>query len=121
MINRTFLLLSSLLIIHSQSIFSNQSDLKYNIILIMADDSAADNYGCYGSTFFKTPILDRLANTGAHTGLMTARTNRMRALMCNTSVALCRSLSPFLSPGVHVARVQARFVAAFHLLAYGRH
>ena len=31
----------------------------------MADDSAADNYGCYGSTFFKTPILDRLANTGA--------------------------------------------------------
>ena len=65
MINRTFLLLSSLLIIHSQSIFSNQSDLKYNIILIMADDSAADNYGCYGSTFFKTPILDRLANTGA--------------------------------------------------------
>ena len=23
----------------------------YNVILIMADDSAADNYGCYGSTF----------------------------------------------------------------------
>lgn len=36
-----------------------------NIILIMADDSAADNYGCYGSTFFKTPRLDELAATGA--------------------------------------------------------
>ena len=35
-----------------------------NIILIMADDSAADNYGCYGSTFFKTPRLDELAKTG---------------------------------------------------------
>ena len=31
----------------------------------MADDSAVDNYGCYGSTYFKTPILDSLAKTGA--------------------------------------------------------
>jgi arylsulfatase A-like enzyme len=37
----------------------------YNVILIMADDSAVDNYGCYGSTFFKTPRLDGLARTGA--------------------------------------------------------
>ena len=37
----------------------------YNVILIMADDSAADNYGCYGSKFFKTPRLDGLAQTGA--------------------------------------------------------
>ena len=37
----------------------------YNVILIMADDSAVDNYGCYGSKFFKTPRLDRLAQTGA--------------------------------------------------------
>ena len=36
-----------------------------NVILIMADDSAADNYGCYGSTFFKTPRLDALARGGA--------------------------------------------------------
>jgi arylsulfatase A-like enzyme len=35
-----------------------------NIILIMADDSAVDNYGCYGSTFFSTPRLDELAATG---------------------------------------------------------
>ena len=36
-----------------------------NVILIMADDSAADNYGCYGSTFFQTPRLDALAKNGA--------------------------------------------------------
>lgn len=36
-----------------------------NVILIMADDSTADNYGCYGSTFFKTPTLDGLARGGA--------------------------------------------------------
>ena len=40
-------------------------DKPLNVILIMADDSAADNYGCYGSTFFKTPTLDGLARTGA--------------------------------------------------------
>lgn len=38
---------------------------KKNIILIMADDSAVDNYGCYGSTFFFTPRLDALAASGA--------------------------------------------------------
>lgn len=36
-----------------------------NIVLIMADDSAADNYGCYGSTHFATPRLDSLAAAGA--------------------------------------------------------
>ena len=42
--------------------FSND---RLNVILIMADDSAADNYGCYGSKFFSTPRLDALARTGA--------------------------------------------------------
>ena len=36
-----------------------------NIILIMADDIAYDNFGCYGSEYFKTPRLDELAATGA--------------------------------------------------------
>ncbi|MDB4810185.1 sulfatase-like hydrolase/transferase [bacterium] len=35
-----------------------------NIVLIMADDSAADNYGCYGSDYFETPRLDALAKSG---------------------------------------------------------
>ena len=37
---------------------------ELNVILIMADDSHADNYGCYGSKFFSTPRLDTLARTG---------------------------------------------------------
>ena len=37
---------------------------KPNIILIMADDIAFDNIGCYGSDYFKTPRLDELARTG---------------------------------------------------------
>ncbi|MCP4175253.1 MAG: sulfatase-like hydrolase/transferase [Fuerstiella sp.] len=36
-----------------------------NVVLIMADDSAVDNYSCYGSTYFSTPRIDELARTGA--------------------------------------------------------
>ena len=49
--------------IKSRRLASDKTPNK-NIILIMADDTAADNYGCYGSTFFKTPRLDELARTG---------------------------------------------------------
>ena len=38
---------------------------RLNIILIMADDSAVDNYSCYGSDFFSSPRIDLLAETGA--------------------------------------------------------
>ncbi len=48
-----------------QSEKTSSGDKPLNVILIMADDSTADNYGCYGSTFFKTPTLDALARTGA--------------------------------------------------------
>jgi len=44
--------------------FGIQAKDRLNIILIMADDSHADNYGCYGSKFFSTPRLDQLARTG---------------------------------------------------------
>ncbi len=40
------------------------AEIRPNVILIMADDSAVDNYGCYGSTFFRTPRIDELAKTG---------------------------------------------------------
>ena len=59
----TFLLL---LIVanHFQSGVAEEKKEK-NVILIMADDSAADNYGSYGSNFFQTPHLDKLAAQGA--------------------------------------------------------
>ncbi len=41
-----------------------EESAKPNVILIMADDIAYDNVGCYGSEHFKTPRLDELARTG---------------------------------------------------------
>ena len=37
---------------------------RLNVVLIMADDVAYDCFGCYGSTHFATPRLDKLAATG---------------------------------------------------------
>jgi len=55
-------ILCSLIFVASIPIFSAE---KLNIILIMADDSAVDNYSCYGSDFFSSPRIDSLAETGA--------------------------------------------------------
>jgi arylsulfatase A-like enzyme len=37
---------------------------RTNIILIVADDLGAVDLGCYGSTYHRTPHLDRLAAAG---------------------------------------------------------
>src|SRR5947209_20612170 len=37
---------------------------KLNVVLILADDLGWADLGCYGSTFHRTPHLDRLAGAG---------------------------------------------------------
>ena len=54
-----------LLLIFNTCVVAYLKPKPLNVILIMADDSASDNYGCYGSNYFKTPVLDHLAKTGA--------------------------------------------------------
>src|SRR5210317_773200 len=42
------------------SVFARQP----NVVLILVDDLGWKDTGCYGSTFYKTPNVDRLASTG---------------------------------------------------------
>lgn len=39
--------------------------LKPNVVFFLADDLGQRDLGCYGSTFYETPNLDRLAKDGA--------------------------------------------------------
>jgi arylsulfatase A-like enzyme len=41
------------------------ADAKPNILVFLADDLGQRDLGCYGSTFYETPHVDRLAREGA--------------------------------------------------------
>src|SRR4051794_37908414 len=49
----------------SDSTMSTADPRQPNIIFILIDDMGWRDLGCYGSTFYETPALDRLAGEGA--------------------------------------------------------
>ncbi|MEM9369079.1 MAG: sulfatase-like hydrolase/transferase [Planctomycetota bacterium] len=46
------------------SAVESRADERPNVIVIMADDIGAEGLGCYGSTIYTTPHLDRMASEG---------------------------------------------------------
>ncbi len=42
----------------------SRADTKPNVVLILIDDLGQRDLGCYGSTYYKTPNLDKLAKDG---------------------------------------------------------
>ena len=57
--------LSSLVILVSFAFDAYAAERPPNVVLIVADDLGGRDLGCYGSTFHKTPHLDRMAKDGA--------------------------------------------------------
>jgi arylsulfatase A-like enzyme len=52
------------LLVASTGLHATPSTEKPNIVFILADDLGWADLGCYGSTFYETPNLDRLAKEG---------------------------------------------------------
>ena len=46
------------------SLFADEASSRANVVLIMADDIGYECYESYGSTSYKTPVLNRLAREG---------------------------------------------------------
>ncbi len=46
-------------------VFNKRLKEKPNILFILADDLGPAQVGCYGSTYYETPNIDRLADVGA--------------------------------------------------------
>ena len=49
--------------VHGPAVSAEQAD-RPNIVVILADDVGIDAIGCYGGTSFKTPAIDKLAQSG---------------------------------------------------------
>lgn len=64
-----------------------------NIVFILADDLGARDLGCYGSTFYETPHLDRLAARG------------MRFTQAYAASTVCSPTRASLLTGRHPARL----------------
>mgnify|MGYP000721226777 CR=1 FL=1 len=105
-----------------------------NIILIMADDMGYETVGCYGSSEYKTPNLDRLASQGAiftdvHTpsavctptryGLLTGRyawrTRMKSGVLWGYSPYLIDPARPTLASMLKKAGYQTSGVGKWHL------
>ena len=61
---RSLPLVAILLANSMASLHSGVSETKPNIVFILADDLGWADLGCYGSTFYETPNLDKLASQG---------------------------------------------------------
>ena len=57
---RTLTLLTALLLAPLAALAADRP----NVVLILADDLGARDLGCFGSTYYETPNLDRLASRG---------------------------------------------------------
>lgn len=44
---------------------SGKQEVKPNIVLVLADDLGVPQVGCYGSSYYETPNIDKLASRGA--------------------------------------------------------
>jgi arylsulfatase A-like enzyme len=58
------LVLVALALLAASAARANDTSGKLNVVLILADDLGWADLGCYGSTFHRTPHLDRLAASG---------------------------------------------------------
>ena len=58
------LCLAALILILPTTAVLGEQERTPNIVLILADDLGVNQLGCYGSTFYETPHIDSLANTG---------------------------------------------------------
>jgi arylsulfatase A-like enzyme len=51
--------------IHSLALCAAETGRHTNVVVFLADDLGQRDLGCYGSSFYETPNLDRLAKEGA--------------------------------------------------------
>jgi arylsulfatase A-like enzyme len=57
-------IIASAVLFNTSAVRAGASPKRLNFVFVLADDLGWRDLGCYGSTFYETPNLDRLAKTG---------------------------------------------------------
>jgi arylsulfatase A len=91
--NRLFLISSLIVGIHSLACCAEKPRPTPNIVFILIDDMGWADGGCFGSKFYKTPNLDRLAAGG------------MRFTQAYAACAVCSPTRAAIMTGKHPARL----------------
>ncbi len=90
------------------SVFAAVSDGKYNVVFILADDLGGTDLGCQGSPFYKTPNIDRLAQTG------------MRFTQAYSACTVCSPTRASILTGQYPARLHITDWIKGHIRPYAK-
>ena len=87
------LIVSAMLMAWSACVASVASDRPPNVIIVLVDDLGARDLGCFGSVFYETPHIDRLAAGG------------MRFTSAYAAAAVCSPTRASIMTGRYPARL----------------
>jgi len=90
------------------SVFATVSDGKYNVIFILADDLGWTDLACQGSPFYKTPNIDRLAQSG------------MRFTQAYSACTVCSPTRASILTGQYPARLHITDWIKGHIRPYAK-
>jgi arylsulfatase A-like enzyme len=79
-----------------------------NVVLILADDLGARDLGCFGSTFYETPNLDRLASRGVRLTNAYSASPLCSPTRASIMVGQNPARTGITAPGCHLAAVHLK-------------
>jgi arylsulfatase A-like enzyme len=79
-----------------------------NVVLILADDLGARDLGCFGSTYYETPNLDRLASRGVRLTNAYAASPLCSPTRSSIMVGQNPARTGITAPGCHLAKVHLK-------------
>lgn len=94
--SKLLVIISSLVLSASTTLWAQQKQSKPNVILIVADDLGYGDVGCYGQQKIKTPNIDALAKHG------------MRFTQFYAGTAVCAPSRASLLTGMHTGHTPVR-------------
>lgn len=90
----------------SAALAANSAEPRPNIVFILSDDLGAHDIGCFGSTYYETPNIDRLAARGIKLTQAYAASPLCSPTRSSILAGLYPARTGITSPSCHVPEIQ---------------